>query len=287
MASLFYIKNGGMLMFQRIFKNVQERTPIVHCITNYVTVNDVANIILASGAWPIMADDIEEVSDITSICNSLVLNIGTLNSRTIESMVKAGKKSNELIHPVVLDPVGVGASRLRMDTTLRLLKEIKLSVIRGNASEIKAILNKTETSSGVDVSLEDNINEDNIDEYIEMGKEISKTNNAVVAITGPIDIVTNGKKTYLIRNGHKNMGRITGTGCMLSGLIGGFIGANSENILESTALAVAAMGLCGELANEKSIGKGLGTGSLRTYLIDYMSNLNEEKLNGGMKIEVK
>src|SRR5699024_11675453 len=109
-------KNEGMCMLQRNYKNVQERAPIVHCINNYVTVNDVANIILASGAWPIMADDIEEVSDITSICNSLVLNIGTLNSRTIESMVKAGKKSNELIHPVILDTVGVGASRVRMDT---------------------------------------------------------------------------------------------------------------------------------------------------------------------------
>ncbi len=272
-------------MFEKIFNNVHEQLPMVHCITNYVTVNDVANIILALGASPIMADDIGEVSDITSICNSLVLNIGTLNSRTMESMIKAGKTSNELGHPIVFDPVGVGASTLRMKATLKLLKEIKFSVIKGNASEIKAILNKTKTSGGVDASLEDIIKENNINEYIEIAKEVSKANNAVVAITGSIDIITDGEKNYIIRNGHKNMGRITGTGCMLAGVIGGFVGANPQNILDSTALAVAAMGLCGELANKKSIEEGLGTGSLRTYLIDYMSKLNGEKLNGGIKIE--
>ncbi|NMB27067.1 MAG: hydroxyethylthiazole kinase [Tissierellia bacterium] len=272
-------------MFEKMFKNVHERSPIVHCITNYVTVNDVANIILALGASPIMADDIEEVSDITSICNSLVLNIGTLNCRTIESMIEAGKTSNKLGHPIVFDPVGVGASKLRMDTTLKLLKEVKFSVIRGNASEIKAIISKTKTSGGVDVSLEDIISEDNLDKYIKIGKEVSKANNAVVAITGPIDIVTNGEKTYLIRNGHKSMGRITGTGCMLTGVIGGFIGANPENVLDSTAAAVAVMGLCGELANQKTAERALGTGSLRTYIIDYMSNLRGEILKEELKIE--
>ena len=272
-------------MLGKMLKNVYEKSPIVHCITNYVTVNDVANIILASGASPIMADDIGEVSDITSICNSLVINIGTLNTRTIESMIEAGKTSNKLGHPVILDPVGVGASKLRMETTLKLLQEVEFSVIRGNASEIKAIVNQNKTTSGVDVSLEDIINEDNIDKYIDVAKFLSKANNAVVAITGPIDIVTNGEKTYLIRNGHKNMGKITGTGCMLSGLIGAYIGANPDNILESTTAAVASMGLCGELANHKVVKKGLGTGSLRTYLIDFMSNLDEETLIGGIKIE--
>ncbi len=274
-------------MFEEVFNNVHKQSPIVHCITNYVTVKDVANIILAAGASPIMADDIEEVSDITSICNSLVLNIGTLNSRTIESMIKAGKTANELQHPVVLDPVGMGASQFRMDTTLRLLEEVQFSVIKGNASEVKGILNKTRTSRGVDVSLEDIIHESNVNEYIEVAKEVSKASNAVVVITGAIDIITNGEKTYITRNGHENMGRITGTGCMLAGVIGGFIGANPENILDSTATAVAAMGLSGELANKKSIEKGLGTGSLRTYIIDYMSNLNNEELKEGMKIETR
>lgn len=272
-------------MFKEIFKNVSLVSPVVHCITNYVTVNDVANIILASGASPIMADDIEEVSDIVSISNALVLNIGTLNTRTIESMIKAGKTANKLNCPVVFDPVGVGASRFRMNTGLKLLKEIKFDVIRANASEIKAIAGETKLSKGVDVRLEDAIREDNLEYYIELGKSISKVHNTVVAITGPVDIVTDGEKTYLIRNGHKDMGRITGTGCMVSGLIGAYIGANPENILASTALAIAAMGLCGELAKKETLKKGLGTGSFRTYLIDYMSNLDEKILIEGIKIE--
>lgn len=274
-------------MFEKAFNNVYKQSPIVHCITNYVTVNDVANIILAAGASPIMADDIEEVSDITSICNALVLNIGTLNSRTVESMIKAGKTANELERPVVLDPVGIGASQFRMDTTSKLLEEVQFSVIKGNASEIKGILNKTRSSSGVDVSLEDIIHESNINEYIKVAKEVSKASSAVVVITGAIDIITDGEKTYIIRNGHESMGKITGTGCMLAGVIGGFIGANPESILNSTATAVAAMGLSGELANKKSKEKGLGTGSLRTYIIDSMSNLNSEELKEGMKIEIR
>lgn len=274
-------------MFNKVFQNLQEGMSIVHCITNYVTVNDVANIILASGASPIMADDVDEVSDITSICNALALNIGTLNTRTIESMIKAGKTANELNKPIILDPVGIGASTLRTETSLRLLAEIKFSVIRGNASEIKAILNGTKTSSGVDVSIEDSINENNLDKYISIAKEVSKNYNSVVVITGPIDIVTDGKKTYTIRNGHPIMGKVTGTGCMLTGLIGGFIGANPDNILESTTLAVAMMGLSGELANDKIVKKNLGTGSLRTFLIDNISKFDIEILNGGIKIENK
>lgn len=272
-------------MFEKILENVHEKSPIVHCITNYVTVNDVANTILALGASPIMADDIEEVEDIVSISNSLVLNIGTLNSRTIESMIKAGKMANKIGIPVVLDPVGMGASKLRTETTLRLLEEVKFSVIRGNASEIKSLVHGSKTSSGVDVSVEDIIDESNIVDYIEVTKELERIYNGVIAVTGPVDIVTNGEKTYIIRNGHENMERVTGTGCMLSGLIGGFVGGNSDSILDSTAAAVATMGLCGEMANERIMREDLGTGSLRAYLIDYISKIDGTILSGGIKIE--
>src|SRR5450830_1176193 len=118
-------------MFTKILQNVKEKTPLVHCITNYVTVNDCANILLACGCSPIMADDMGEVQEITSICNSLYINIGTLNERTIRSMLTAGKKANELSRPVVLDPVGAGASSLRTSTTFDLLKQVDFSVIRG------------------------------------------------------------------------------------------------------------------------------------------------------------
>ena len=264
-----------------------EKGSLVHCITNYVTVNDVANTILACGGSPIMADDIEEVAEITSICNSLVLNIGTLNSRLIESMLISGKTANRLKIPVVFDPVGIGASMLRMNTSLKLLEDIKFAVIKGNASEIKAIISGNKTSSGVDVSIDDIISESNLDDYIKIAKEVSKTYDSIVVITGPIDIITDGEKTYTISNGHRNMEKITGAGCMLAGLIGAFIGANTDNILESTALAVGLMGLSGELANEKMIEEDTGTASFRTYLIDKISKIDQKRLEEVLKIEIR
>ena len=123
----------------KIYQNIQNQTPLVHTITNYVTVNDCANIVLAVGGSPIMADSVLEVEEITSICSALVVNIGTLNERVIESMIKAGKKANEIDNPTILDPVGVGASKLRRETTFKLLEEVDFSIISGNASEIKTI----------------------------------------------------------------------------------------------------------------------------------------------------
>lgn len=272
-------------MFDGIFNNLK-KNPIVHCITNFVTVNDVANIILASGGSPIMAANIEEVSEITNICNSLVINIGDMSSK-VESILAAGKTSNELKHPVILDPVAVGASEFRKKTTEKLLKELDFAVIRGNASEIKALAKNIKTTGGVDVDIEDIINENNLEAFIEVAKEVSRNNNAVVAITGPIDIITDGKKTYLIRNGHANMERITGAGCMLSGLIGAFVGANPENALDSTVLAIGMMGLCGELANKRIIKDDLGTSSFRTFLIDYISKIDEKELMAGLKLEAR
>ncbi len=126
-------------MFEQIFESVRQKSPLVHCITNYVTVNDCTNMLLACGGSPIMADDPGDAVEITSICGGLTINIGTLNQRTIPAMLAAGKRANELGHPVVLDPVGAGASTLRTDTALRLLKEVKFAVIRGNISEIKTL----------------------------------------------------------------------------------------------------------------------------------------------------
>ena len=155
-------------MLEEMLKNVREKSPLIHNITNYVTVNDCANVVLACGASPIMADDQEEVAEITSICTGLNINIGTLNTRTIESMVIAGKKANELHHPVVLDPVGVGASTLRTQTALKLLKEIQFSVIRGNISEIRTLMEGTGNTKGVDADLADAVTEENLDETIEL-----------------------------------------------------------------------------------------------------------------------
>lgn len=143
----------------KIYQNIQNQTPLVHTITNYVTVNDCANIVLAVGGSPIMADSVLEVEEITSICSALVVNIGTLNERVIESMIKAGKKANEIDNPTILDPVGVGASKLRRETTFKLLEEVDFSIISGNASEIKTIYKEDGTTSGVDANEEDKIQE--------------------------------------------------------------------------------------------------------------------------------
>ena len=187
-------------MFEKIIKNVKEQNPLVHCITNSVTMNDCANALLAVHGSPIMADEQQEVEDITSICQALVINIGTLNERTVEAMIKAGKKANELGHPVVLDPVGAGASQFRTETTFRLLKEVKLSVIRGNISEMKTVYSGTGTTKGVDADINDIVSDDNLMQTISFAKELSQKTEAIIVIKGTIDIITDSKNKMCIRD---------------------------------------------------------------------------------------
>ncbi|MFR7591584.1 MAG: hydroxyethylthiazole kinase [Longibaculum sp.] len=274
-------------MFEKIMENVLKQKPLIHCITNVVTMNDCANAILAVHGSPIMADEQEEVEEITSLCQGLVINIGTLNERTVQSMIKAGKKANELGHPVILDPVGVGASRFRRETIFRLLKEVQFSVIRGNISEMKAVYFGTGTTQGVDADVQDVVGEENIEETIEFAKKLSQRTGAVIAITGAIDIVANDKKAYVIKNGCLNMAKVTGTGCMLSAILGVYVAANQEHIFEATGCATAIMGYSGELAQAKVYKQNAGTGSLRVYLIDSLSMMTPQILNGGMKIETR
>jgi len=272
-------------MFETIFENVRNKHPLVHCITNYVTVNDCANILLAAGAAPIMADDISEVREITSICNALAVNIGTLNERTIESMIEAGKEAVRLGHPVVLDPVGAGASKLRTDTAFRLMDEVKFTVIRGNISEIKTIAIGSGNTRGVDADVSDAVTEANLLEAVRFVQKVSREKNAVIAVTGAIDIVANSEKAYVIRNGHPMMSKITGTGCMLTVLMAAYCSANPQDPLGAVAASVATMGLCGEAAYIKTQELKGGTGTFRTMLIDAMSRLNSETFKKGIKIE--
>lgn len=274
-------------MFIEILEKVRSTSPLVHCITNYVTVNDVANVLLACGGAPIMADAAEEVEDITSICTGLVLNIGTLNTRTIEAMMKAGRKANSLDHPVVLDPVGAGASPLRTETTFALLEHLRFSVIRGNISEIMTIARGSGTTRGVDADLRDLVTEDNLDEAVTFAKTLSERTGSVIAITGAIDIVANPDRAYVIRSGHPMMGRITGTGCMLTAMIGACITANPDQVLEATAAAVCLMGRAGELAHAKTAREGGGTSSFRMHLIDAVSILDGKSLEEGASYEVR
>ena len=273
-------------MFKECLENVRKNVPLVHNITNYVTVNDVANVLLACGGSPIMSDDIDDVVDITSICGGLNINIGTLNTRTIESMVIAGKKANELHHPVVLDPVGVGASTLRTQTALKLLKEIQFSVIRGNISEIKTLALGSGTTKGVDANLADKVTAENIHEVVSFAQEFSKKTGAVIAITGAIDLVCNENIAYAIYNGHEMMSSITGTGCQLSALTASFISANPDYLLESTVAAVCTMGLAGEIAHERLTPLD-GNASYRNYIIDAIYNMTPEMLEKGAKYEIR
>lgn len=270
-------------MFEKILENVMEKTPLVHCITNYVTVNDVANMVLACGGSPIMADDAAEVEEITSLCTALVINIGTLNERTIESMLRAGLRANELGRPVILDPVGAGASSLRTQTALRLLDELDIAVVRGNSSEIRALATGMGKTSGVDANAADAVTEENLPQMTAFSEQFAQQMNTVVAITGAIDLVADGKVCYTIRNGCAQMSKITGTGCMLTGVLGAYCGANPDMLLEAAAAAVCAMGCCGEQAAAQSA----GTGSMRVALIDAMSRLDAKTLEGGMKLEVR
>lgn len=273
-------------MFKEIIDNTKKTTPLVHTITNYVTVNDCANIILAAGGSPIMADDINEVADITSICNSLVINMGTLNKYTIESMIVAGKQANKLGHPVILDPVAAGASSWRNMGVARLLDEVKFDVIRGNISEIKAVYYGSASTSGVDANADDLVTESNLIETIEFAKELSKKTGAVIAISGEFDIVTDENKAYVIKNGHELMTKITGSGCMLATVIATYCGANYNDLLEATAAAVSSMTISGELAYEKMVKTDGGNSSFRMHLIDYMSKLDGGMVERGAKYEM-
>ncbi|WP_293009496.1 MULTISPECIES: hydroxyethylthiazole kinase [unclassified Oscillibacter] len=269
-----------------LLENVRRQAPLIHNITNYVTVNDCANILLACGASPIMADDLEEAEEITSICGGLNINIGTLNQRTIPAMLAAGKKANTLGHPVILDPVGAGASALRTETALKLLQEIRFAVIRGNISEIKALTQGSGTTKGVDADVADRVTEENLPQAAAFAKAFSKTTGAVVAITGAIDIVADEHTAYCIRNGHPDMSRITGTGCQLSAMTAAYVTANPGRTLDAAAAAVCAMGLCGETARRRMTELD-GNSSYRNYIIDAVYNLTPEALEEGARYEVR
>ena len=271
-------------MLKECIDNLRKKAPLIHNITNYVTVNDVANIILACGASPIMADEIEEVEEITSICNGLNINIGTLNARTIPAMMAAGKKAQELNHVILLDPVGAGASTLRTNTALKLMEQIKFTVIRGNMSEIKALHQQGGDSRGVDVCEADKVTEDTLQETARFLQQFSRLHGCIVAVTGAIDLVTDGEQVYALRNGRPEMGQITGTGCQLSGLMTAYLAANPEKPLEAAVTAVAAMGVAGEAAFVH-MKEYEGNSTYRNRIIDAICHMDGKTLEKLAKVE--
>lgn len=258
----------------------------MHNITNYVTVNDVANILLACGGSPIMSDDIDDAPEITAICGGLNINIGTLNHRTIPAMFAAGKKARELGHKILLDPVGAGASKLRTETAVKLMEEVGFDVIRGNISEIKTLATGSGTTKGVDADVADAVTEESLDKAVAFAKAFAKESGSIVAITGAIDLVADADTCYVIRNGRAEMGLITGTGCQLSGMMTAFLTANPGHELQAAAAAVCAMGLAGEIgwANMQS---GDGNSTYRNRIIDAVYNMDGEQLAEGARYEIR
>lgn len=274
------------MMIDNCLDVLRKKAPLIHNITNYVTVNDVANIILACGASPIMSDEPKDVEEITSICGGLNINIGTLNQRSIEAMFIAGHKAEELSHQLLLDPVGAGASSLRTETALKLMKELHFNVIRGNVSEIKTLAKGSGTTKGVDADAADAVTDKNLDQMVAFTKNFASETGSIIAITGAIDLVADQDHCYVIRNGRPEMGKITGTGCQLSGMMTAFLAANPENPLEAAAAAVCTMGLAGEIGMQHMQAYE-GNATYRNRIIDAVYNMDSTILKQGAKYEVR
>lgn len=265
-------------------QNTADAAPLVHSITNNVTINDCANIILAAGGTAIMAQDEREVEEITAHSDALVLNMGALRAQ--EAMLLAAREAKRLGHPVVLDPVAAGASRLRSEMCTRLLADGLVSVIRGNASEIRALAAGEEQASGVEANAIDRVTEQNLTESTEWLAEFSRKTGMVVMLTGKIDLITDGNRTAVLRGGSELMSRITGAGCMLTSLTAAYCGANPNTLFEAVAAASGVMKVCGTLAERRVREEMEGTASFRTRLIDAVSLLTAEQLAEGLRIQL-
>ena len=270
--------------YYEILRAVRERSPLIQCITNFVTVNDCANILLATGASPTMAQDIREVEEAVAGAKGLVCNLGAID--LVNSMILAGKRANELGIPVVLDPVAAGGTALRRQLSVKLLDEVRFSAIRGNASEIRALAGQASLGSGVDVTAWDTITTENLPQSVELIGSLAKRTGAVIAVSGAMDVVSNGAQTILLHNGCATMARITGSGCMLTSLIGAFCGAMPKEPFKAACAAVAAMGIAGEMAEARRLQNGTGNATFRTDLIDAIFNLTEDQLKKGVRYEI-
>ncbi len=249
-----------------ILARVRSTRPLVHHITNSVTINDCANVTIAAGAAPVMAAAPEEVAEMVAAAGALVLNIGTLSREQVEAMLIAGVRANELGVPVVLDPVGAGATGLRTESVVRILNRIDVAVLKGNAGEIGTIAGTGGTVRGVDSG-------GIAGDPVETARECARTTGAVVAMSGAADIVTDGRRVVLVENGTPLMGQLSGTGCMAASVTGAFAAVESDRVLAAAA-ALAAFGRAGERAAVKAAGPY----SFRTALIDEVFTLTGDDL---------
>lgn len=264
-----------------MFETLRNKRPLIQNITNYVTSNDCANILLACGASPVMTDDPDDSKDIASISDGLTINIGTLNKRTVDSMISAGNVSNNLRHAIVLDPVGVGASSLRTQTVAKLIESLKITVIRGNDSEIKFLADGSDRPNGVDSSNKNEVCYENF----ELFKRLSSRLGTIIVVTGAIDVITDGNRLCFCKNGSPCMEKVTGTGCQLSSVISAFVSSN-DLTFDAVVAAVCSYGICGEIAKSRMSPLD-GNSSYRNYVIDAMFNLTPEFLEKEAKYEIR
>ena len=279
------MKNDETTLLNKLdetLNNIKEKNALTHCITNSVTINDCANAVLAIGGSPFMAEDVEELEEVVTIADVLVINIGKLSKDQIEAMKISCETANKTDTPIILDPVGVGVTQLRNKTTLDLIENYHITAIRGNISEIKAIANlvgvldESNTAKGVDVNIADIITEENLKANADIISDLASKLDTTILASGPIDILTDGKTTIAIDNGDEMMPLITGSGCMLSSIVGSCIGGS--NPLDGSLVAILAMNIAGERARAKVDEKDEGTGSFRAYLIDYLYKTDSEIL---------
>lgn len=299
-------------------EQMRKTAPLIHCITNYVTAGDVANLLLAAGASPVMTDHPAETASTASASDGLVINLGTLKIGSVTAMIRAGRAANRKAIPVILDPVGIGVSAHRRHAARRILSHISVSIVRGNSSEIRTLANLfgypvEKEQHGVDavsmqmqdaaVSSVSRSNSDRLRTDTRIARFLSKKLRAVIICTGPCDLVVCGSQTARIHNGCPELAQITGSGCMMDGLLAAFAASSStlakHPVLDtssglrepfiyfySSICAVAEIGLCGEKAAAQMRINGTGLGSFHAYFMDAISRMTGEQLQGGQKIEI-
>ncbi|TGC10585.1 hydroxyethylthiazole kinase [Methanolobus halotolerans] len=254
-------------------KTIRESKPLIHHITNWVTIYDCANMTRTFGALPVMAHAREECADMTNIASALVLNIGTLTTEIIDAMIISAKAANEKRIPVLLDAVGVGATKFRDDMAAKILDSVHIDIIKGNYSEVAKLAGEDARTRGVESTAIDA-------EPRQLAKKFAGSRSCVVVMTGKDDIISDGERTFVVKNGHESMGYIVGTGCMAASVIASFAAINSDHC-DAAKDALCYFGIAGELAAEKSVTPG----TFKMHLYDEVFGLSDERAKVMLNIE--
>lgn len=265
--------------FQQIQDKIKENSPLIHCITNPISINDCANFILAMGGKPIMAEHPLEVEEITATANSLALNIANITDARLNSIMLSAKTADKLSIPFIIDIVGVNCSALRLEYAKKLLNTAPPTIIKGNMAEIKAISNIKTNSRGIDTARADAVSIYNLDKSIDIVKKLAKEYKCIVMASGKIDIISDGHIAYTVTNGNENLGLITGTGCILNAVTATYLSVTQP--LDACIFATAVLGISGEKADSS---KGVGT--FKTELIDKFSLIKQEDLSCMARIKL-